>query len=83
MTEIVKCDIIAITLSKTVGRLSSTREYKLWLHIENLFGNLYERRTLAMITISLQTVYYALGIASILCGSAYKIGYEIGKNARK
>ena len=36
-----------------------------------------------MITISLQTVYYAIGIASILCGSAYKIGYEIGKNARK
>lgn len=32
-----------------------------------------------MITISLQTVYYALGIVSILCTSAY----EIGKNARK
>ena len=38
---------------------------------------------LQMITISLQTVYYALGIASILCTSAYKMGYEIGKNARK
>ena len=38
---------------------------------------------LQMITISLQTVYYALGIASILCGASYKIGYEIGKNARK
>ena len=38
---------------------------------------------LQMITISLQTVYYALGIASILCGAAYKLGYEIGKNARK
>lgn len=36
-----------------------------------------------MITISLQTVYYALGIASILCTSAYKIGYEIGENVRK
>ena len=36
-----------------------------------------------MITISLQTVYYALGIASILFTAAYKIGYEIGKNARK
>ena len=36
-----------------------------------------------MITISLQSVYYALGIASILCGAADKIGYEIGKNARK
>ena len=38
---------------------------------------------LQMITISLQTVYYALGIDSILCTAAYKIGYEIGKNARK
>lgn len=36
-----------------------------------------------MITISLQSVYYALGIESILCGAAYKLGYEIGKNARK
>lgn len=36
-----------------------------------------------MITISLQSIYYALGIASILCGATYKIGYEIGKNARK
>ena len=36
-----------------------------------------------MITISLQTIYYALGIASILCGAAYKIGYELGKNERK
>lgn len=36
-----------------------------------------------MITVDVQTVYYALGIASILCGVAYKLGYEIGKNARK
>ena len=36
-----------------------------------------------MITISLQSIYYALGIAGILCGAAYKLGYEIGKNARK
>lgn len=36
-----------------------------------------------MITISLQSIYYALGIASILCEAAYKLGYEIGKNARK
>ena len=36
-----------------------------------------------MITISLQSVYYAFGIASILCGAAYRLGYEIGKNARK
>ena len=36
-----------------------------------------------MITISLQSIYYALGIVSVLCGSAYKLGYEIGKNAKK
>lgn len=36
-----------------------------------------------MITFSLQTVYYALSIISILCGAAYKLGYENGKNARK
>lgn len=36
-----------------------------------------------MITISLQTVYYTVGIVSILCGAAYKLGYELGKNAKK
>jgi len=36
-----------------------------------------------MITISLQAVYYAVAIASVLCGTAYKIGYEIGRNAKK
>ena len=36
-----------------------------------------------MITISLQSVYYALGIASFLCSAAFKLGYEFGKNARK
>lgn len=36
-----------------------------------------------MITISLQTVYYAVGIIGILCGAAYKLGYELGKNAKK
>lgn len=71
-----------MALSKTVERLSSTREYKLCLH-RNLSRNLCERRTLANDNNSLQSVYYALGIASILCGAAYKIGYEIGKNARK
>lgn len=30
-----------------------------------------------MITISLQTVYYALGIASILCTAAYKIDMRL------
>lgn len=36
-----------------------------------------------MITISLQSIYYMVGIASILCGATFKLGYEIGKNARK
>ena len=36
-----------------------------------------------MIMIDLETIYYALGIASILCGAAYKLGQEIGKNAKK
>ena len=36
-----------------------------------------------MITISLQSIYYIMGIAGILCGSADKLGYEVGKNARK
>jgi len=36
-----------------------------------------------MITISLQSIYYIVGIVSILCGAAFKLGYEIGKNARK
>lgn len=35
------------------------------------------------IEISLQSIYYIMGIISILCGVAYKIGYEIGKNTRK
>lgn len=32
-----------------------------------------------MITISLQTIYYIVGIEAILCGAAYKLGYEFGK----
>ena len=36
-----------------------------------------------MITISLESIYYAFGIAGILCSAAYKLGYEIGKNTRK
>lgn len=62
--------------------LPSIREYKLCLH-RNLSGNLRKEDLLHMITISLQSIYYALGIASILCGAAYKLGYEIGKNTRK
>jgi hypothetical protein len=36
-----------------------------------------------MITVSLETVYYIVVIASILCGASYKLGYENGKNAKK
>ena len=36
-----------------------------------------------MITIDIQTIYCAFGIASILCSTAYKLGYENGKNAKK
>ena len=36
-----------------------------------------------MITISLQTIYYLFSILSVLCGTAYKLGYEMGKNAKK
>ncbi len=36
-----------------------------------------------MITISVQTIYYFVAIISIVCGAAYKLGYENGKNAKK
>ena len=36
-----------------------------------------------MITISVQTIYYLVGIISIICGAAYRLGYENGKNAKK
>lgn len=36
-----------------------------------------------MITVSLQSIYYAIGIVSILCGATYKLGYELGKNTKK
>ena len=70
-------------LPLTVGRLT----FHQWstshcLH-RNLLGILWKGGLLHMITISLQSIYYALGIASILCGAAYKIGYELGKNAKK
>ena len=34
-------------------------------------------------TISLETVYYIVVIISVLCGAAFKLGYELGKSARK
>lgn len=33
--------------------------------------------------ITLETLYYIVAIAGILCGGAYKLGYENGKNAKK
>lgn len=36
-----------------------------------------------MIIISLESIYYIVFIASVLCGASYKLGYENGKNARK
>ncbi len=36
-----------------------------------------------MIEVSVQTIYYIVAITSILCGASYKIGYELGKNAKK
>ena len=29
----------------------------------------------------IQVVYYSIMIASVLCGAAFKIGYELGKNS--
>ncbi len=36
-----------------------------------------------MITMSLESLFYIVSIASILCGAAYKLGYENGKHAKK
>lgn len=36
-----------------------------------------------MIAISLESVYYIVVIVSILCGAAYKLGYENGKHTKK
>ena len=36
-----------------------------------------------MITINIQTIYYAVSVASILLGTAFRLGYEFGKNAKK
>lgn len=35
-----------------------------------------------MLTIDIETVYYLVAIIGILCGAAYKLGYENGKNAK-
>ncbi len=36
-----------------------------------------------MVVVSFQTIYYFIAIISIVCGAAYKLGYENGKNAKK
>lgn len=36
-----------------------------------------------MIIVTLESVFYLVSIVSILCGAAYKLGYENGKNAKK
>ena len=36
-----------------------------------------------MVEVSIETVYYIVAIASILCTAEFKIGYELGKNAKK
>lgn len=36
-----------------------------------------------MIIITLESLYYIVFIISVLCGAAYKLGYENGKNAKK
>ena len=33
--------------------------------------------------ITLEELYYIVTIIGILCGAAYKLGYENGKNAKK
>ena len=33
--------------------------------------------------ITIETIYYSVATVALLCGAAYKLGYENGKNARK
>lgn len=36
-----------------------------------------------MIIISLESAFYIISIIAIFCGAAFKVGYEVGKNAKK
>lgn len=36
-----------------------------------------------MVTVSIQSIYYIVAMVSVLCGAAYKLGYDNGKNAGK
>lgn len=71
-----------MVLPKMGGRLASSVEYKPRSY-RNSKENLGEEVLLNMVTVSLESVYYIVGIASILCGAAYKLGYENGKHAKK
>ncbi len=33
--------------------------------------------------ISFEVLYQIVMVVTVLCGAAYKLGYEIGKNAKK
>ena len=50
-------------------------------NIETFRGICAKGGHLLMITI--ETIYYFVAITGIMCGAAYKLGYENGKNARK
>ena len=41
----------------------------------------YIRREESICMTVLQVVYYSVMIASVLCGAAFKIDYELGKNS--
>jgi hypothetical protein len=43
----------------------------------------YIRREESICMTVLQVVYYSVMIASVLCGAAFKIGYELGKNSKQ
>ena len=43
----------------------------------------YIRREESICMTVLQVVYYSVMIAAALCGAAFKIGYELGKNSKQ
>lgn len=36
-----------------------------------------------MVIISLQSIYHIIVIGSVLCGAAYRLGFEMGKHTKK
>lgn len=61
----------------------SIKEYKPCFYIETFRGIYVKGGLMRMITISLEVIFYMFSIVSILCGAAYKLGYENGKNAKE